>query len=319
MKTKSIFYASLICGCISLVSCEDTDKNGKKLDTPTAGNITITADESVQPLCDVELQTFHALYKKAHVNALYLPQSEAMKLFLADSVKVTLSTRNLNADETEFFKKKKVPVKATKIAYDAMALIVNNANRDSTLTLAQLSDVMHGKITTWNQVNPSFPKEKIVVVFDHSGSSTISYLTERFNLQGTLPSNFFAVKTNPEVVNYVEKNKNAVGVIGVSWISDRQDSTTIDFLTKIKVLALSPPDSIKDADQPYYKPYQAYIAMRYYPLVREVFMISREARSGLGTGFVSFVAGNNGQMIVRLSGLLPATLPVRLIEVKKKL
>jgi phosphate transport system substrate-binding protein len=200
-----------------------------------------------------------------------------------------------------------------------MALIVNNSNRDSTLTLAQLNDIMQGKITRWNQVNPAFAKEPIQVIFDHSGSSTISYLTERFNLQGALPANFYAVKTNPEVVNYVEKNKNALGVIGVSWISDRQDSTTINFLSKIKVMALSPPDSITDADQPFYQPYQAYIAQRYYPLVREVFMISREARSGLGTGFVSFVAGNNGQMIVRLSGLLPATLPVRLIEVKKKL
>jgi len=319
MKSKSIFYLLLICGCVSLVSCEDRDKNGKKLDTPTSGNITITADESVKPLCDVELETFHALYKKAHVNALYLPQAEAMKLFLEDSVKVTLSTRNLNAAETEFFKKKKIPVSATKIAYDAMALIVNNANSDSTLTLAQLNDIMHGKITSGNQINPSFSKEKIQVIFDHSGSSTISYLTERFNLQGALPSNFYAVKTNPEVVNYVEKNKNALGVIGVSWISDRQDSTTIKFLGKIKVMALSPPDSIADADQPFYQPYQAYIATRYYPLVREVFMLSREARNGLGTGFVSFVAGNSGQTIVKLSGLLPATLQVRLIEVKKKL
>jgi phosphate transport system substrate-binding protein len=43
-------------------------------------------------------------------------------------------------------------------------------------------------------------------------------------------------------------------------------------------------------------------------------MISREGRAGLGTGFVSFVAGDAGQRIIRMAGLLPATMPVRLIK-----
>lgn len=319
MKNKGIFYAWLICGSVLFASCNETDKKGRKLDTPTSGNITIAIDESVQPLFDLQLETFHALYKKAKINALYLPEGEAIKHFMNDSVKVVVSTRQLTDEEKDYFKQKKVPVKTTKVAYDAVAMIVNNQNADSTLTLAQLGDIMQGKITTWNQVHPSFGKEKIQIVFDHSSSSTLTYISKRFNLPQTLPANFFAVKSNPEVIKYVETNKSALGIIGVSWISDRQDSTTINFLKDVKVLALSPPDSITDADQPYYQPYQAYIAQRYYPLVREVYTISREPRSGLGTGFVSFVAGNKGQMIVRLTGLLPATMPVRLVNVKKKL
>jgi phosphate transport system substrate-binding protein len=46
-------------------------------------------------------------------------------------------------------------------------------------------------------------------------------------------------------------------------------------------------------------------------------MICREPYSGLGTGFVSFVAGDQGQRIILKSGLVPATMPVRLIQVKK--
>jgi phosphate transport system substrate-binding protein len=42
-------------------------------------------------------------------------------------------------------------------------------------------------------------------------------------------------------------------------------------------------------------------------LKREVYMINREGRNGLGTGFVSFVAGEQGQRIVRLAGLLPSS------------
>ncbi len=316
---KSIFGNLLICGALLLASCNDTGKNGKKLDTPTSGQISVSIDETVKPLFDLEIEAFHGLYKKANITPLYLPEDEALKLFLNDSVKVVVCSRELNEQEKEYFKKRKTPVRATKIAYDAIAMIVNNSNADSTLTLEQLGDIMNGKITTWNQVHPSFSKEKIQVVFDHSASSTLNYMTKRFNMQGELPASFFAVKNNPEVINYVEANKSALGIIGVSWISDRKDSATINFLNKVKVLALSPPDSATDADQPFYQPYQGYIAQRYYPLVREVYILSREARTGLGTGFVSFVAGNKGQMVVRLTGLLPATLPVRLVNVKKKL
>jgi phosphate transport system substrate-binding protein len=65
----------------------------------------------------------------------------------------------------------------------------------------------------------------------------------------------------------------------------------------------------------YYKPYQAYIALKNYPLTRDVMIINREGRNGLGTGFASFVAGDKGQRMIRLMGLLPATMPVRIIQV----
>ena len=82
-------------------------------------------------------------------------------------------------------------------------------------------------------------------------------------------------------------------------------------------MALSPPDTAKGADQPYYLPYQAYISLGYYPLIREVYGITPEFYNGLGTGFINFMASEKGQTLVRLSGLLPATMPVRFVHIKK--
>ena len=81
----------------------------------------------------------------------------------------------------------------------------------------------------------------------------------------------------------------------------------------IHVLSLSPPLNAPYADG-YFKPYPYYTALKQYPLVRDVYIVSREARAGLGTGFASFVAGDAGQRIVRLKGMLPATIPVRVIS-----
>jgi len=49
-------------------------------------------------------------------------------------------------------------------------------------------------------------------------------------------------------------------------------------------------------------------------LWREVYILSKEAYTGLGTGFTAFVASERGQRIVLKFGLVPATMPVRLVE-----
>jgi phosphate transport system substrate-binding protein len=114
------------------------------------------------------------------------------------------------------------------------------------------------------------------------------------------------------VISYVQDHKSAIGVIAVNWISDSDDSTANNFRKNIKVVALKNDSSSQS--QEYYQPFQAYIALDQYPLIRDVYLINRESRNGLGTGFASFVAGDKGQRIVRLGGLLPATMPVRIIK-----
>jgi phosphate transport system substrate-binding protein len=47
-------------------------------------------------------------------------------------------------------------------------------------------------------------------------------------------------------------------------------------------------------------------------------MVSREARAGLASGFIAFVAGEKGQRVVLKAGLVPATMPVRIVEVNNK-
>lgn len=47
-------------------------------------------------------------------------------------------------------------------------------------------------------------------------------------------------------------------------------------------------------------------------------MIKLQTRSGLGKGFVTFVAGEKGQLIILKSGLIPAFPPQRIIQMNKK-
>lgn len=289
-----------------LTSC-GTDPNKPYSDTPTAGKVNIGGDETLEPLMDAISDTFMGLYQYASINATYKSESACFQDLLNDSVKVILATRKLNKSEIKYFESKQLIPVTTKIAVDAIALIINRENPDSLLSIEQLKSMLEGKITTWTELHSTSPLGPLSFVFDNNGSSTMRFISDSLmNGNTNFPSFCFAAKSNEQVIDYVEKNKNAIGAIGVNWISDRDDPKMLSFNKRIRVVWLSKADQAVYPDD-YFGPFQAYMYTGDYPLIREVYMISREGRAGLGTGFVSFAAGEQGQRIVRLSGLLPAS------------
>lgn len=302
---NNLVYVVLLLATSFFASCGG---NGTELDTPTSGDIKISADETFYPVVDAELQVFQALYTKAKVTPQYGSEQQAMKDLFDDSVRLAIVARDLTDDEKKFFEQLTIKPRITKVAIDAIALITNPENHDSILTIQQVSDLFTGKTSSWKTIDDKSDLNDIQVVFDNNGSSTARYIKEKFKID-SFPAYCSAVKTNQEVVNYVAEHKGAIGVIGVNWISDGTDTTARDFLTKIQVIRISTDSTGPRGEQPY----QAYIAKGTYPLTRNIYIISREARSGLGTGFASFVAGDKGQRIILKSGLMPATMPVRIV------
>lgn len=284
-------------------------------ETPTSGDIRIMADESFKPIVDNQVSIFLSLYKYAKITPEYKPEKELIADFLSDSVKVIVTSWTPTEEQNKLLLQVQTVARKTVVAYDAIALIMNRSNPDSLLSYNNVSDIFTGKITDWKQINPSSKSGKIDIIFDNIKSGNIRYFREKFDLPDTLASNFYAVNNNPEVIDYVSKSPGALGILSVNWISDREDTLAMSFVSKIKVAAITAPYLDQNL---YYLPLQGSIYDKSYPFVREVNMISRESFSGLGSGFISFVAGDQGQRIILKSGLVPATMPIRIIQVKNE-
>ncbi|HTE33417.1 MAG TPA: substrate-binding domain-containing protein [Chryseolinea sp.] len=305
---KILIFAMLI--SLTLWCC--TKETNQSSDTPTSGTITITVDEGLKPLIDAEVTVFESLYTKAHIRVIYTSEEEAIDLMLKDTARAAIVTRRLEPAEEQNLREQKYPLRQLKIALDGVALIVNRANQDTVISLVDLKRILNGELQSWNW-NHSRKKSTsagMEVVFDQPNSGIIRYLKDSLIRFDSLPKNWFALKGNEAVIDYVSKHTQALGLIDLSWISDGDDSTANVFLSTIKVMGIS-------NDSGSYKPYQAYIAQKQYPLVREVTMISREGKTGLASGFMSFVAGEKGQRIILKAGLVPATMPVRIVEVNR--
>jgi len=293
------------------ISCRNN--TNKKQDTPTSGITTIAVDETFEPIIRNEINVFESIYITAGIIEKACPEIDAFNLLLKDSVNMIIATRKLHDNENKYFKSKQIFPKEIKIAVDGIALIVNNINTDTLVTTSEIRKILLGETNRWNQLDPASKLGNIKVVFDNQNSSTADYAYREICGNKVLSSNLSAMNNNIEVIDFVSKTPNALGVIGVSWVSNHRDSTCMGFLNKIRVVAISK-ENIATEDNSY-QPYQAYLETGQYPYKRDIYAIVTDPRIGLCAGFTAFIASDRGQRIILKSGILPATQPVRLVHV----
>ena len=322
MKLKHIFLMAAAVA-VAMTSCDK-----KPTSTSTSGMALVACDQTFENILQQEIEVFEYIYPEASVMPYYVDEQAAVDSLLnLGQVKTIVITRTLTDKEKKYLEDRDKHVKQQKIAVDAIALIVNPKNDiDEPITRSELGKILSGQITRWAQIDPS-KMGKIDVIFEHPGSSTVKYMRDSLMNGAQFGPNVFAQKSNQDVFRVVSENPNALGVIGVSWISSdlssrtmsteelaeslqRNDTTTTAFNEAVKVLKVRG-DSALTA----YKPYQAYIFDGSYPLYRSIYMITVAPGASLGHGFYSFVTGFQGQKLIQLTGILPATVRPRMVNV----
>ena len=301
---------------------------GKKASMQPDPMAKVACDESFENILEQEINVYEYIYPKEDVLAYYLPENACIDSIMAmQGVKCAVTTRPLTEKEVSFLRSDKKIVNQKKIAVDALAIIVNPENPVEILSKKEIAEILSGEVSRWDQVEPCKLGE-IDVIFDHQGSSTVKFMRDSILNGKAFGPNVSAVKTNPDVFKAVAENKNAMGVIGVSWVSsdmqgreksvdelaqavEKSDTTQLDFNSEVKVLKIRGNDVVAA-----YKPYQAYIFDGSYPLYRSVYMVSTSPGGTVSHRFYSFVTGFQGQKIIQMTGILPATVRPRMVQVE---
>lgn len=309
---KQLQILSLIVLLVCTSACR-RNKDGRT-DTYTSGIITIAADESFQPIVQEEIDVFEGLFSLAKIVPCYVTEVEAVNLLLKDSLRLAITSRRLTPEEMRSFNSRKFYPQEMKIATDGLALITNPGNPDTLITVNDIRRILTGKVTQWKDIYPSSPLKDISLVFDNKNSSTVRFAVDSICKGMPLSDRVKALKTNREVIDYVAKTPNAVGIIGVNWLNDRNDSTGLSFSKEVQVMSVSAAGKAMPENS--FKPYQAYLFYGNYPLTRNIYALLNDPRSALPWGFASFLASDRGQRIILKSGLVPATQPVRVVDVK---
>jgi phosphate transport system substrate-binding protein len=296
--------AWISCLAVFLLSSCDPQKNDRLLyDSPSHGTIHISVDESFKPIIDSEIKVFLAQHPDAHVIAHYKPEAECIKDLLIDSIRMVIVTRGLSEEEVNSFKDLLgyAPIYGI-IASDAIAVVVNNNAVDSLFSVSDIRGMMNGT---------SNYKYKLVMD-GNKATSTVRFMIDSVLKGQPFSANVQAAATSEGVIDYVAKNTDAIGFVGVSYIGNPEDTAQLSFLTKVKIANLQCRGCEEEA---YVKPYQANIVLQRYPMVRGLYYILKENYPGLGKGFTSFLNNQKGQLIFKRAYLAPAKMALQVRHV----
>lgn len=293
---KQIIWSVL--GLSLLISCKKENKEAmtEVKEAYDRGTVEMYVESSVYPIVEDINEVFKTYYNNADIKLKMLSQNEILNSVYKDSGRLAILPKSFTAKELEVFKGRVAP-KVTPIAKDAVLFITQKNATDTLIKYQDVIDVFKGT-----------KKSEKVFVFHDANSTIVSSIMKDAGVS-SISKNVYYAKTVEEIVSYIDKNKNAVGVVGINWML-QPDAKIKEGIKQLRSMLVYN-DSLKN----YYAPSQSTIADNTYPLIRTINIIDVQGKAGLGTGFASFAASDKGQRIILKAGLMPITLPKREINI----
>lgn len=288
--------AVLIAGC--------SREPGSK--TLTKGSLRIECDEAVYPSVRLVAAEFVREYPESKITVVPVEAREATANFVNDSVRVIVVARPLNQEERNVLTATKAWFEEYHVAQTAVAVVAHPDNPVKKLRIGEVDSIFSGLVTMW----PGWKRREPISIALCGVNSSVNEVFRSTVMGGKgFALSASAFDSSVQVIEHVYRTKNAIGIVGLDWLKGRDDF--------VSVLSLAQPGVQPDSTQPvgaYYSPAQAYVFKGYYPLGTPVYMYTREVERDVSVGFIAFAASAQGQKIFLNNGLVPRTMPVRLIQ-----
>ena len=111
-----------------------------------AGKITVGGSSSVSPLMEKLIEAYKSVNPNAELELLTTDSTTGVSGALDGTYTIGMASRELKDSETE------AGAKATVLALDGIAVVVNPANTTEDLTVDQIKGIYTGELTTWADV-----------------------------------------------------------------------------------------------------------------------------------------------------------------------
>ena len=305
---------------------------GAPSESPTHGALVVAAAESHAPLAAREAALFASLYSGATVRVQKTTTREAYVALLADSVRLAVVDRPPNPEEQQAIEQQGLEVQEVRVAEDGLGIFVNVANGLENLSIEQISGLLCGRIADWRQMGGAGLSGAVTVVTTGRNSGAWELLAATFfATHGPIRPGVVAESQNDVLVR-VASDPRALGVVSVAaWkqpvvpvrggLAAASNATAAagwapgvgasSLAQRVRALAITGVDSL---GQPVcHALHQANIHRGVYPLHYPVYVVFN-TKSLLAAGFSAFVASAPGQKLILESGLVPATMPVRIVQ-----
>jgi phosphate transport system substrate-binding protein len=216
-----ISTAAIVLGCTSPTPTPVPTGTPTATPVPLAGTIKVVGSTSVQPYATDLSDNFTKKYPNAIVQVSGGGSGAGVKGAQDGSATIGMSSRELTQAE------KDTGLKETVIAYDGIAIIVNNANAAvSNLSKTQIKDIFAGNITNWKDLGGS--DAAITLVTREAGSGTRSAFQEIVMGKVNISNSAIVQSSTGAITQTVAGDKNAIGYISFGSLENTVKALKVD-------------------------------------------------------------------------------------------
>lgn len=209
--------------------------------------------------------------------------STGVSAIINSTADIGMSSRPVTEKEISQASLNGVEMKSIVVAYDAIAVIVNEANPISEMSSDDVYMIFTGQVDDWTSVggNPG----AISVYTRNTASGTYKdFQKMAMNMDDYAPSSQ-KMAGNEQIASEVAKNPRGIGYVGMAYVD----------MPGVKVVAINGA-----------RPEKATVKAGTYPYARETFyLVDAKKVSPLAQQFIDFTLGEDGQKIVDAVHFIP--------------
>lgn len=248
----------------------------------------VKGSDTVLPLTQKEAEVFMNKNSDAMVTVTGGGSGVGISALESNNTDIAMSSRKIKIDEQLKIKSSGKTLVEKIIAYDALAVIVNPANKVSQLTREQLEGIFTGKITNWKEVGGD--DMKIVVYSRETSSGTYEFFKESVLKNKNYMASVLSMPATGAIVQSVSQTKGAIGYIGVAYLNNQTKALKVSY----------------DGGKNYVAPSYETAKDKSYPVVRPLYFYYLKENAAVKP-FINFVMSAEGQAIVKEIGYIDVT------------
>ena len=246
----------------------------------------IKGSDTVLPLTQKEAEVYMKKNPNTSIMVTGGGSGVGLSALQSGTTDIAQASRSMKLDEKMKLNDAGKAFKETIIAYDALAIIVNPANKVSKLTREQLEGIFTGKIINWKEVGGD--DNKIVVYSRETSSGTYDFVKEHVMNKKNYATSALLMPATGAIVQSVSQTKGAIGYVGLAYLNKSVKALHVSFDGKN-----------------YIEPSEVTAKNKTYPIIRPLFFYYEKAKEKKYLPFVNFVLSEEGQAIVEKVGYVP--------------
>lgn len=210
-----------------------------KNDTSKKKSVSVDGSTSVEKVIGILGESF--TNEHPDISFTYNPtgSSSGINAVLEDRCDIGLSSRPLKDEELS------KGLTSTILAYDGIAIIINNSNPVSDLSLEDVASIYKGNIKNWSEIGGS--DAEIVLIGREAGSGTREAF-ETISITKDLCQYRQELTSTGDIITAVSQNPNAIGYASISSVKDN--------VKKISINGILPTEeTIKDTSYAFQRPF----------------------------------------------------------------